>query len=340
MPETLTLPNTPKIHLARFLANGKDSTAVAPIEVEAPTSVMISHDVDKQAFAPKTALDTWQLDAPQQVTNIDIPARFAAKQPVVFAGPENGGGLIHIHVGEHATVELQERWNSTGEHLGIWVVLDIEDGASVSWLTYDAFQAKNVVVARTANLANAAKLNWTVAGFSHNSGVTLLTTNLNGDGAEATVNVGVLASGMQNIGYVTAITNYARKTIGHINQRGVITNKAHMIFNGIGHIVKGARGSDAQQENRVLMLSQHARGDANPILYIDENDVTAGHAASVSRVDERQMYYLMSRGVPETVAKRLVIRGFLEAGLKEITDKQLKKELFATIDETLVNTDA
>ena len=58
--------------------------------------------------------------------------------------------------------------------------------------------------------------------------------------------------------------------------------------------------ANAEQESRVLMLSEKARGDANPILLIDEDDVTAGHAASVGRVDPTQLYYLMSRGISKT----------------------------------------
>ncbi len=60
---------------------------------------------------------------------------------------------------------------------------------------------------------------------------------------------------------------------------------AQSIFNGIGKIEHGATKANAEQESRVLMLSEKARGDANPILLIDEDDVTAGHAASVGRVD-------------------------------------------------------
>ncbi|MFD1432398.1 SufD family Fe-S cluster assembly protein [Lacticaseibacillus yichunensis] len=339
MPETLTLPNTPKIHLARYLAQGKDDTPCAPVEVTAPTAVTVAHPV-KLTQNTVNGLDSWLLEAPQQVTTIDVPAGFQADTPIVLRGPATGGGVIQIHVGEDAHVVLQERWQADGDVLGVGVWLTADAGATVDWLTYDAFIAPVAVVQRTVDLGAGTTLNWTIAGFSHNSGASLATVNLNGLGAHATINVGVLASGRQHVGYVTAVTNQAQKTVGHINQHGVITDKAHLIFNGIGHIVKGARGSDAQQENRVLMLNQDARGDANPILLIDENDVTAGHAASVTRVDARQMYYLMSRGLQEALAKRLVIRGFLEAGLGEIADPELKQELFDTIDETLVNADA
>lgn len=337
MIKRLPLANTPKIPLARYIKNAKDDAPVAPMAVQAPTEITVSHPSDTSAFPRRISLDEWLTHAPQQITNVEIPAGYQSATPLRLDGPANGGGLLHIHVGAGAHVAFQERWPSLGQTLGVGVLVDIESDAVVNWLTYDSFQAKMVLASRTAELAENATLNWTLAGFAQNSGATLINVNLRGTGAQATVNVGVLASGTQHVGYTTAMTNYGRKSKGHINQRGVIVGKAHLIFNGIGHIIKGARGSDNQQENRVLMLGQDSRGDADPILLIDENDVTAGHAASVTRVDQNQLYYLMSRGLPEALAQRLVIRGFLEAGLLEITDQDLKADLFKQIDETLVN---
>lgn len=330
------MPNTPKIALRRYLANAKDA-ASTPVTVTAGPAVTVSTSV--AAPQPSDALEDWLVAGDPAVTTVTIPAHYTG-QAVALTGSANAGGIVHVIVEAGATVALEERWRTSGEHLGIWVVLDVADNATVNWLTYDAMTSTTALVKRTANLAAHTTLNWTTAGFTQASGATLIAANLIGTGAKATVNVGVLAAGKQHVGYVTAMTNDGRQTVGHINQRGVITGHAHLIFNGIGHIIHGARGSDNQQENRVLMLSPHARGDANPILLIDENDVTAGHAASVTRVDERQLYYLMSRGLREDTAKRLVIRGFLEAGLADITDPALKAELFQTIDETLVNADA
>ncbi|MEG0475110.1 MAG: SufD family Fe-S cluster assembly protein, partial [Carnobacterium sp.] len=81
--------------------------------------------------------------------------------------------------------------------------------------------------------------------------------------------------------------------------------------------------------------SDKARGDANPILLIDENDVTAGHAASVGRVDPEEMYYLMSRGIPKEEAERLVIRGFLGSVISAIPLKATRDELVETIEGKL-----
>ncbi|MFX3799872.1 SufD family Fe-S cluster assembly protein, partial [Streptococcus suis] len=74
-----------------------------------------------------------------------------------------------------------------------------------------------------------------------------------------------------------------------------------------------AKGADAQHESRVIILSDKARSDANPILLIDENEVTAGHADSIGQVDPEDMYYLMSRGLDQATAELLVVRGFLGA---------------------------
>lgn len=328
------LPTAPKIPLKTYLKTAPEPIT-HPVQVLAPDQVTVS----QTPFESHGELDDWLLGEAQTVTTVTVPQ---TEEPldVSLIWPESGSANVHLVIEPGANVTLHEQALSAGNHLGLGLWVSIGANAQVSWVSYDAFTAETVVLSRTVNLDAHARLNWTVAGFSHNSGATLLTTHLEGDGASATVNVGVLASGEQHVGYTTNITNKGLKTSGHINQRGVIVEGAHLIFNGIGHIEKGARGSDNQQENRVLMLGQNARGDANPILLIDENDVTAGHAASVTRVDQGQMYYLMSRGLSEALASRLVIRGFLEAGLSEIDDDKLKQTLFKQIDETLVNQDA
>jgi ABC-type transport system involved in Fe-S cluster assembly, permease component len=85
------------------------------------------------------------------------------------------------------------------------------------------------------------------------------------------------------------------------------------------------------------MMSSKAHGDANPILLIDENDVLAGHAASVGQVDQKQLYYLMSRGIDKKTAQRLVIRGFLGDVLVSIPSKTIREQLVQTIERKLEN---
>ena len=160
-----------------------------------------------------------------------------------------------------------------------------------------------------------------------------------GAGSTAKVNVVAISTGKQVQGIDTRVTNYANHSVGHILQHGVILDKSTLTFNGIGHIIKGAKFADAQQESRVLMLSEGGRGDANPILLIDENEVTAGHAASVGQVDDEQLFYLTSRGISQAEAKRLVIRGFLGSVISAIPAQNTQKELVEMIDQKLAKND-
>ena len=146
-----------------------------------------------------------------------------------------------------------------------------------------------------------------------------------------------VTTSQQRVGINNRVTNHGKHTTGLINQRGVILESSELIFNGIGQIIHGAHGSKADQQNRVLIMSPQARGDANPILLIDENDVEAGHAASVGPVDPHQMYYLMSRGIPRPQAQRMVIRGFLGAVLSAIPSKDVQNKMIDILERKLAD---
>ncbi|MNW14186.1 FeS cluster assembly protein SufD [compost metagenome] len=83
------------------------------------------------------------------------------------------------------------------------------------------------------------------------------------------------------------------------------------------------------------MLSPKARGDANPILLIDEDDVKAGHAASVGQVNPEQVYYLMSRGIPKETAQRLIVYGFLAPVVSQIPIAKIEDQLNALVERKL-----
>ena len=116
-------------------------------------------------------------------------------------------------------------------------------------------------------------------------------THLVGNNSSCDMKSVVVGRGKQRQNFTSEIVHWGLDTDGFILKHGVMKDASSSIFNGIGRIAKGATRSNAVQESRVLMLSEKARGDANPILLIDEDDVTAGHAASVGRVDPLQLFY-------------------------------------------------
>ena len=177
-----------------------------------------------------------------------------------------------------------------------------------------------------------AKIEWALGLMNEGNTISENTTNLLGDGSEGDTKTVVVGRGEQTQNFTTKVVHFGRNTIGNILNHGVVKDSATCIFNGIGKIEHGASKSDAEQTSRVLMLSEKARGDANPILLIDEDDVMAGHAASVGRVDPVQLYYLMSRGISKTEAERLVIHGFLAPVVTQLPVEGVKKQLTEVIE--------
>ncbi len=270
---------------------------------------------------------------------IDLPIEGIFLQDSTSSVPFNKH--ILLIVGKHSKVNYLERFETIGlgdvpVSANISVEVIAEAGSQVKFSAIDRL-GENVTtfISRRGRLGNDASIDWALGVMNEGNVVADFDSDLIGNGSHANLKVVAASSGRQVQGIDTRVTNYGHNSVGHILQHGVILERGTLTFNGIGHIIKGAKGADAQQESRVLMLSDKARSDANPILLIDENEVTAGHAASIGQVDPEDMYYLMSRGIDQATAERLVIRGFLGAVITEIPVKEVRDEMIAVLDKKL-----
>lgn len=276
-----------------------------------------------------------------------IPKNVAIEEPVeaLFYQDSHANTNFVKHVlivaEENSEVSYLERFQTVGEGTekataNIVVEVIAKQGAKVKFAAIDQLgEHVTTYINRRANVGRDASVDWAIGIMNDGNVVADFDSDLVGEGSHSEVKAVAISAGRQTQGIDTRVTNSGRHSVGHILQHGVIRERGTLTFNGIGHILKGAVGADAQQESRVLMLSDQARGDANPILLIDENEVTAGHAASVGRVDPEEMYYLMSRGLEKTEAERLVIRGFLGSVLTAIPIKAVRDELAEVIERKL-----
>lgn len=272
-----------------------------------------------------------------------VPKNVVIKEPLEAMFRQLSGDHFFKHIlivaEEHSEFSYLERFGSEMDHktaANIVVEVIAKNGAKVKFSAVDQL-GKDVTtyLNRRGHIMKDASVEWAIGVMNDGNVVADFDSDLVGEGAHSEVKVVAISGGRQTQGIDTRVTNKAPHTIGHILQHGVIRERGTLTFNGIGHILKKAKGADAQQESRVLMLSDQARGDANPILLIDENEVTAGHAASVGRVDPEEMYYLMSRGLHKTEAERLVIRGFLGSVITAIPIKAVQTEFIETIEGKL-----
>ncbi|WP_270661041.1 Fe-S cluster assembly protein SufD [Streptococcus anginosus] len=276
-----------------------------------------------------------------------IPDNVEINQPIegIFYQDSESDVPFNKHIliiaGKHSKFTYLERLETYGSGslsatANITVEVIAQAGAQIKFSAIDRL-GENVTayISRRGKLDDDSMIDWAIGVMNEGNVIADFDSDLFGRGSHADMKVVALSRGRQIQGIDSRVTNYGCNSIGNILQHGVILEKGTLTFNGIGHIIKGAKGADAQQESRVLMLSDQARSDANPILLIDENDVTAGHAASIGQVDPEDMYYLMSRGLDKATAERLVVRGFLGSVIVEIPVKEVRAEMIENIDEIL-----
>lgn len=271
-----------------------------------------------------------------------VPKNVVVEDPiqyVVLHDNENASLFNHaiIVTEESAEVTYVENYLSTasGEGNQVNIISEVIAGAN-SNITYGSVDYLDKgftghIIRRGVTAADAS-INWALGLMNEGSQIIDNTTNLIGDRSTSELKSVIVGTGDQKINLTSKIVQYGKETNGYILKHGVMSENASSVFNGIGYIKHGGTKSIANQESRVLMLSEHARGDANPILLIDEDDVEAGHAASVGRVDPEQLYYLMSRGISQKEAERLVIHGFLDPVVRELPIEDVKRQLREVIE--------
>ncbi len=188
---------------------------------------------------------------------------------------------------------------------------------------------------RRAVVERDGKMEWILGEMNDGNTVANNTTILKGQGSFADTKTVTIGTGNQRQNLTSQVQHIGTHSESQMLSKAVMTEEAVAILNGITKIEKGAEKANGEQAENILMLSEKARGDANPILLIDEDDVKAGHAASVGRVNEESLYYLMSRGIPRKQAEHLIIMGFLDPVVAEIPLEEVQNRLRQALERKL-----
>jgi len=114
------------------------------------------------------------------------------------------------------------------------------------------------------------------------------------------------------------MVHFAPNTTSKITSKSISKNGGRASYRGLVKVYKGSKGVKSNVVCDALLLDPQSRSDTYPSIEIDEDDVTIGHEASVSKVGEEQLFYLMSRGLSEEEATGMVVAGFIEPLVKEL----------------------
>ena len=252
---------------------------------------------------------------------------------------------VTIQVGNNAKFNFIENYvnNQKEDKAPFSLVSEVvaHEGAQINYssITNQPGEKRGTILRRGLTYRDSL-INWNVAAMDEADVYHDNTTNILGDGSEANLKIVTLGVKEQKTYFNSEVVNQGLSSKGDILQHGVLLDRSHIVFNGVGFIVKGATGSNAYQSSRMLTLSSEAKADANPMLLIDENDVMAGHGASLGRIDEEQLYYLQSRGLTRKESSRLLIHGFLSPVISELTVDKIKELVTVLIDEKINNNES
>lgn len=270
------------------------------VEVEVPLQAVFLIDDASTSFTPHVLIVA---DSNSRVTYVDNYISGDLSEAIVH----NGAAEVFVQAG--SKVQFASVHHLAGQ---------------ITDLTY-----------RRAVVENDGSIEWIIGEMNSGDAMSETLSVLKGNGSTSDAKVIAVGSGSQKLNLTTKAIHFGKSSDSQMITRAVMREESTAIINGITKIEKGATKANGEQTEKVLMLSPKARGDANPILLIDEDDVTAGHAASVGQVNAEQIYYLMSRGISRSQAERLIIYGFLAPVVSDIPLEQLQNQLQSLVERKL-----
>ena len=311
-PEVSVATLDPAAARARSVAVPVDRpSALAVAHAREPHEVSIPADVELTTPVVLTLHGTAATEVVWDHLLFEVGARSRATIVVEHTGSARYGANVSVNVGEDASVDL--------------VLLQTWDD--------DALHAGHV----GAHLRRNARLQSTVVSLGGETVRLVQHVTFDEPGGDAELVGLYFADAGQHLEHRLFVDHVAPHCRSRVTYKGALQgNGAHAVWVGDVLLRAAAIGTDTYEVNRNLLLTDGTRADSIPNLEIETGDVTgAGHASATGRFDDDQLFYLMSRGISEVDARRLVVRGFFAEVAERITVPEVRQRLDNAIEHEL-----
>ena len=254
-------------------------------------------------------------------------------QPLVINHTAEGNGLARFHhnfilLEPFSEVTLIEKINSAEVGSGGFFTnlthVEVGEGAKIHRILVQDLNLKssfhnleNLVVRKNAFLSNVAVNIGSAQTRVESKG------SLAGDGAEFENSSITLGRKNQLFDQRTMQHHLSKNGKSTLTFKNALLEKSKSVFSGLIKVENDAQNTNAYQTNRNLLLSDHAEADSMPGLEILANEVKCSHGATTSKIDDQELFYLLSRGISRSVAERLIVLGFFEEVIEKIDQENL-----------------
>ena len=158
---------------------------------------------------------------------------------------------------------------------------------------------------------------------------------LAGTSSAASLDALYLGDGERSLDMSYRIEHRGKKTVSGIRAKGILLGHSRKVLRDTLDFISGSSGSKGREEESVLLLSPETRNISVPLLLCGEDDVEGEHAASSGRLDEKILFYLMSRGIDELEARKLLAQAALSAIVENIPDINLQEEILEAVNRSV-----
>lgn len=245
-----------------------------------------------------------------------------------------------VSVGQHAAAQVVVRYEGSAT-LGENVELVVADGASLTYVSEQNWSADAVHLAwHHALVGRDASLKHAALSFGGDLVRIVASVDYDAPGGNAEMLGVYFADAGQHLEHRLFLDHATPHCRSRVLYKGALQGRsAHTVWVGDVLIRAGAEGTDTYEMNRNLLLTEGARADSVPNLEIETGEIVgAGHASATGRFDDEQLFYLMSRGISEPVARRLVVRGFFGEVLHQLGVPSVVERIPGTIETELAIT--
>ncbi len=244
-------------------------------------------------------------------TELDAPYVVQLRADAAADAPAWADHAVVV-AGRHSSSTVVLRYSGSATVVGNLEVI-VEDGAQLTLVTVQEWADDTVELARQhARIGRDASLRHIVVTLGGDVVRLDMTVAYDGPGGSFE-GLGVyFADAGQHLEHRLFIDHEAPRCRSNVEYKGALQgDSAHTVWIGDVLIRSAAEGTDTYELNRNLVLTEGARADSVPNLEIETGQITrAGHASATGRFDDEQLFYLQARGIPQDVARRLVVRGF------------------------------
>ncbi len=210
------------------------------------------------------------------------------------------------------------KYNVNNLHAGC-VELHVKEGAHLRYSTIENW-SKNMFNLNTkrAVVDKNGTIEWVSGSFGSKVSYLYPMSILRGEGAKSEFTGVTFAGEGQNLDTGTKVVMAAPNTSSNVNSKSISKSGGIATYRGLLKITPEATGAKATTNCESLMLDNESRSDTVPVIIIENDDVDIGHEATIGRISDETIFYLMSRGISEDEAKSMVVRGFVEPVSKEL----------------------